>query len=106
MRRRYRQVKQDDGTFKMVEIGGVDSPPVSHGPSITVGDFNPYRSPIDGSVVTSERQHRDHKERHGVVEHREFGTEHWKPKPAAKPDKMARKREINEIINAHIDRAR
>lgn len=31
-------------------------------------DKQPYRSPLDGTVVTSRSQHREHMRRHGVIE--------------------------------------
>ncbi len=42
-----------------------------------IPDIQPYRSPIDGSIVSSRQKHRDHMRAHGVIE---VGNE--KPKPA------------------------
>lgn len=33
-----------------------------------IEDMKPYRSPLDGSMVTSRSQHRDHMRKHGVIE--------------------------------------
>lgn len=41
-----------------------------------IPDIEPYRSPIDGKVVSGRRQHRDHMRAHEVIE---VGNE--KPKP-------------------------
>lgn len=50
----------------------LDALPMDRGrikPNLTViQDIEPYRSPIDRSVVSSRSQHRDHMRQHGVVE--------------------------------------
>jgi hypothetical protein len=44
-----------------------------------IQDIEPYRSPIDRSVVTSRSRHRDHMREHGVVE---MGNEYPKERKA------------------------
>ena len=33
-----------------------------------MGDITPYKSPIDGTVISSRAQHKAHKRQHGVIE--------------------------------------
>lgn len=37
-------------------------------PTNVMVDMEPYRSPIDGSIVSSRKHHRDHMRKHGVIE--------------------------------------
>jgi len=37
-------------------------------PTNIMADMEPYRSPLDGSVVKSRKHHRDHMRKHGVIE--------------------------------------
>lgn len=107
---KYRQIQKEDGSYELVEVVAP-----TRAPLIVGGDFEPYKSPIDGTIITSARQHEDHKRRHGVVEQREFGTEHWERKAKERErlysgehtsqQKLARKRQINEIINHYMNRA-
>jgi hypothetical protein len=46
------------------------------GPMI-IRDIQPYRSPIDGTMITSRSYHEAHKRQHGVVE---VGNEYPKPR--------------------------
>lgn len=50
--------------------------PAPKGPMI-VRDIEPYRSVVDGSIVTSRSHHRAHLRQHGVVE---IGNERIEPK--------------------------
>jgi hypothetical protein len=62
---------------------------VAHrGGPMVIRDLEPYRSPIDGTVITSRTGHRDHMRRHDVVE---LGNEPVRrktppPMPKAGPD--------------------
>ncbi len=71
-------------------------------------DLQPFISPVDGSVIGSQRQLRSHNDRHGVVSQAEYGGthnedamrkrhDHFQGKHS-KADKLARKQEIYENI--------
>jgi hypothetical protein len=107
---RYRQVINEDGSSTFVEIGA--SRPTHHSAAVQ-GNIEPFVSPIDGSVISDRKQLREHNKRHGVVNTAEFSQEHFKRKAKereafytgdySREQKLARKREINEIIN-HLER--
>lgn len=67
--------------FAAIDWSGLrDAPPptrkkAQHGIYI-IPDIQPYRSPIDGTVITSRPHHRDHMREHGVSER---GNEPMKP---------------------------
>ena len=89
MRRRY------------VQINGVlyerGLEPVADGPMI-MPDIAPYRSMMDGSIITSRSAHREHLRRHGCVE---IGNDLPEPKPHGIPDVNPEGRK--ELIRAQID---
>lgn len=63
-----------------------------------IPDITPYRSPIDGSIVSSRNKHRDHMRAHGVVE---VGNEkpqkaQYKPLPPIADDIRAAAQMLNE----------
>lgn len=62
-RRRYVQI---NGELIEVSPDYVPEPrePMPH----VIGDIKPYRSMIDGSLITSRSQHREHLRMHGCVE--------------------------------------
>ncbi len=70
---RFVQIKNEDGTYSYVERR-----PERHSTGLDIhvqGDIDPFRSPVDGSVITSRRDLAAHNERNGVVNQFEFGTE-------------------------------
>ena len=69
------------------------------GPAV-LPDIAPYRSQIDGSLITNRRQHREHLRRHGCLE---VGNEKVTP-PAGIPDVNPAGRK--EMIRAQIDAMR
>ena len=62
MRRTYRQIRQPDGTTKMVEITPSRSLPED------LRFDEPFVSPVDGSVIRNKRELDDHNRRNGVVQ--------------------------------------
>lgn len=64
------------------------------------GDIQPYKSMVDGSMITSRSQHREHLRRHGVVE---VGND-WKRKPTGIPDADPEHR--RDILRAQFDAIR
>lgn len=71
-KRVYRQVKNQAGEWELIEVGE----PERGLPRLQImgaKPHEPYRSPIDGTVVTSKRREREHMLRHGVVRPGDFG---------------------------------
>lgn len=67
MRQSFVQVKTQDGTYKLVPKDeahlhrAVDAPYV-------MNDIKEYKSPLDGSIISSRSHHRQHMREHGVIE--------------------------------------
>lgn len=85
----------EDATYKLVPCARVLEAPM------VVTDMPPYRSMIDGRMITSRSQHRDHLKAHGCIE---VGNETKYLKPKEKIDltpesKAARKQKIIEQVN-------
>lgn len=73
---RYVQIKTEEG-YKLVPAG--ERPPPR--PRLYINgakERESYRSPLDGSIITSERQERAHMEAHGVVRPNDFGDNEGK----------------------------
>jgi len=69
------------------------------GPQV-IKDIEPYKSMIDGQMITSRSRHRDHLRAHGCIE---VGNE--KMTVTAKPvSKSTRKRVLHEILADKSDR--
>ena len=76
-------------------------------------DVEPFRSPIDGTVISTRRQYDDHCRKHNVVPAQEFSQEFYDRKAAerarlytgerTRQEELASKSEIYEIIN-HLER--
>ena len=101
---RYRQVIQEDGSSKFVEIGGSTGSrsPAIHGP------IEAFVSPVDGSVISDRKSLREHNERHRVTNTADFGPDHLRRKAderriAAERDKRERGREIYERTTAAFE---
>lgn len=62
MKRRFVQI---DG--ELVEVGQDYIPELRQSHQV-MGDIKPYRSMIDGSVITSRSHHREHLRMHGCIE--------------------------------------
>ena len=69
----FRPMKDFD---KMPDCCGTKMTKVLTAPHV-IGDLKEYLSPIDGSIINSRSDHRDHMKRHGVVE---MGNENPQPK--------------------------
>lgn len=71
----------DDGvcTYYRGDPGDVPDPTIQ-----VIRDIDPYQSMIDGSMITSRREHREHLARHGCFE---VGNEKFESTPrASQPD--------------------
>lgn len=90
-----RSFVQIDG--KLYEKGVDEMPRMVHD---VMPDIEPYQSMIDGTMITSRSQHREHLARHG---YEEVGNDSslYKPRPAL-PDAAPEKRK--ELIRSQIDR--
>ena len=65
-----------------------------------IKDIDPYVSQIDGSVITSRSQHRDHLKAHGCVE---VGNEKMDPRKESWIEKKEQKAALRQEIAARID---
>lgn len=78
---------------------------------IGAAEFNAFKSPIDGAIITTRRQYEDHMERHNVVPAAEFTPEFYRKKAEERArlyngehtsaEKHARKMEIAGIYEHH-----
>lgn len=72
------------------------------------GDIQPFRSPIDGTVISDRKQYREHCKKHNVVPAAEFSPEFYAKKAKERADAyegrrstaeaFARKQEIHELM--------
>ena len=60
-------------------------------------DMAEYKSPIDGTMVTSRSHHREHMRAHDVIE---VGNERM---PQPRPEPEINRRELGEAIKRHLD---
>lgn len=67
MRRRYRQVQDERGRWKLVPVGLAPPRPAPSGPMI-MRDITPYESMITGEQIGSRSRHREHLRAHGFEE--------------------------------------
>ena len=58
---------QDRDTGELMEVSTEYQPSESAGPFIQ-GDIQPYRSMVDGQMITSRSQHRSMLRQHGLIE--------------------------------------
>jgi hypothetical protein len=105
---RWRQVwNEEQQTHVMVPC---DAQAAARDSGIIVkGNFDAFKSPIDGSVIRNHREYDDHCRKHNVVPAAEFSPEYYARKEKERAsvfqgrhDKEAewqRKAQINEIIN-------
>ena len=107
---RWRQTK-DEATGKYVLVP-IDDAAIQRDIDrgiIVKGNFDNFRSPIDGSIISSQRQYEDHCRKHNVVPAAEFSAD-WYAKKKAERDRLLTgertkqqelrdKQFINEIIN-------
>ena len=78
---------------------------------IVKGNFDAFKSPIDGSVISNQREYEDHCQKHNVVDSREFSAEWYAKKKAererlfsgerTKEQELRDKQFINEQINRY-----
>ena len=73
---------------------GVDAMPETHH---IIGEIQPYKSMIDGTMITSRAKHREHLKKHGC---QELGNEPLKAKPQGIPDVNPQRRK--ELIRSQI----
>lgn len=99
--------RQDSKTGKLIPI---DSAAVRHDTDrgILVRGVEPFRSPIDGEIITSVHQYEDHCRKHNVVPAGEFTPEYYEKKAAeraklflgerSRQESFERKQEIYETM--------
>jgi len=105
---RWRQVyNEETGKSEFIPIDEAAARRDGSGTSLHTA-FEPFVSPVDGSVISDRRQLREHNARNNVVQTSEYGTEHWETKRKERErlytgqhsaaEKQARKMEIHEAI--------
>lgn len=67
---------------------------------MVIRDIGEYRSPLDGTMVTTRSQHRDHMRRHDVIE---VGNERIGSMSAPEPDKVATNYDLGQAIKRRIE---
>ena len=65
-----------------------------------IADIDPYISQIDGSLITSRSQHRDHLRNHGCTE---VGNEKMEPRKESWIESKENKEKLRREIAARID---
>jgi hypothetical protein len=105
---RYRQVyNEETGKNELIPI---DEAAIRRDAGVAIhGPIEPFVSPVDGSVISDRKQLREHNLRNNVVNYHEFdGAEQNRRKAERErlhsgehtpQEKLARKREIYELIN-------
>lgn len=99
----YELVPADESAFTRDADAGI----------LVRGKFDAFRSPIDGSVISTHREYSEHCRRHNVVPAQEFSPEFFERKAREREklyrrefspgEKYRRKQEIHELIN-HLER--
>ncbi len=111
---RYRQVwDENEEKYVLVPVDEYALRREQKSGTIVKGKFDAFRSPIDGTLIRTQRQYDDHCKKHNVVPSAEFTPEWYakKQKERAKvfegahnaKEQWRRKAEINELIN-HLER--
>lgn len=109
---RYKAVYRDGKLFAEYEHGELtyldpayQAPKRSeHAMPMVMRDMDEYRSPLDGTVVSGRRAHRDHMRVHGVVE---VGNEKIGNMHAATANAEAKvDRELGETIKRRVEEVR
>ena len=84
----------DDETKELVEVDRSPHRDRSHAGSYVIMDVEPFKSPVDGTVIKSRRHMRDYMKRNDLV-HFEAGM--------SKPRKVDEKKQRQERINVLRD---
>tara|TARA_R110000772_G_scaffold33324_8_gene81215 strand:+ start:3156 stop:3518 length:363 start_codon:yes stop_codon:yes gene_type:complete len=74
----------------------------SHGSSpTTVNQFEEFKSPLDGSVIGDRRQLREHNNKHGVTDSRDYSADYMKKRETQRFDQMTgnTKQDQQERVN-------
>ena len=89
-----------DGAGNAHEVGS-DWTPEPRPEYHIMGDIQPYRSQIDGSVITSRSRHREHLRAHGCIEVGNDSSLHRQPKPLSPPPGLKEKiiRAVERVEN-------
>ena len=96
MRRRYIY----DGAANAHEVGS-DWTPEPRSDYHIMGDIEPYRSQIDGSIIASRSRHREHLRAHGCIEVGNDSSLRRQPKPSTPPPGLKEKiiRAVERVEN-------
>jgi hypothetical protein len=84
-----------DGTSKFVPI---DESAARHDHGVAIhGDIQPFRSPVDGSIISDRKQLEEHNKRNNVVSANEFTPEFYERKARERADFYEGKRSREQI---------
>jgi hypothetical protein len=94
MKKRY---IQDPNTLELIPADEYVEPVVNS--PMVMPDIQPYRSQLDGSMVTSRSKHRELLKVHGCIE---IGneTKYLRPKPVSAPEGL--KQRIIDVVNSKL----
>lgn len=96
---------QDPVTHKLIPAEEYQRPNVKT-PYIK-NDIEAFQSPVDGSVITSSKQLREHNKRNNVVQTQEYGEGYFERKHAERQQRAkdgAPQKEINQAVADTIKR--
>lgn len=86
-RKVYRQVRLDNGEYEFVEL---DNPPPPTSSDLMFQE--PFRSPVDGSIIRNKRELMAHNRRHGVIQQL----------PGLDQDVSAKRKEAQDLITGPV----
>ena len=94
---RYKTYKGSDGHYYVHPDFGGDLSGIAMGTFTYMPDKQPYRSPLDGTEVTSRSQHREHMIRHNVIEAGDMPVGHMNGAKRG-PDMPSVGRDVADIL--------
>jgi hypothetical protein len=95
MRTRY---IQDPNTLELVPAEEFYASREEVNAPMVMADIQPYRSMIDGTVISSRSRHREHLKANGCIE---VGND-WKPQKRTVDPHAGLKQRIADIVNAKL----
>jgi hypothetical protein len=88
---------QDPVTFELIPREEYYSREVVNAPMV-MADIQPYKSMINGEMITSRSQHRSHLKQHGMVEIGNEVKAHMATKQSPQPDRAGIRRDLIETM--------
>ena len=91
---------QDPETGKLIPKEEYRRRTVAHDKSFVQGDLEPFMSPIDGKMIYSRRQLKEHNKKHGVTDMRDYGPDWFERKAKERQQAITGKADRAERIDA------